>query len=74
MEAIMNVGQKVRVRPASRVARDWKIPRDAQGTVICKYRLLKESQAAPDRLDVRFSPRIVVWGAPEEAFEEIGPA
>ena len=72
MEAIMNVGQKVRVSPASRLAREWKIPNDVQGIVICKYRVLKESQGAPDRLDVRFSPKLVIWGAPAEAFEAVG--
>jgi hypothetical protein len=71
MEAVMNVGQKVRVRPTSRFARDWKIPQDAQGLVTCKYRLLKESQDAPDRLDVRFGQRLMIWGAPAEAFEPI---
>jgi hypothetical protein len=67
----MNVGQKVRVKAASQAVRDWKVPRGAQGTVICKYRLLKQSQMAPVRLDVRFSPQFVLWGAPEEAFEPI---
>jgi hypothetical protein len=69
MEATMNVGQTVRVRPASQVARDWNIPSDAQGMVTCKYRLLNARQSASNRLDVRFSPKLVVWGAPEEAFE-----
>ena len=69
----MNVGQTVRVRPASQVARDLKIPSDAQGIVTCKYRLLNESLSASNRLDVRFSPKLVVWGAAEEAFEAIEP-
>jgi hypothetical protein len=68
----MNPGQKVRVRPTSSVARDWNIPREAQGTVICRYRVLKDAQTAPDRLDVRFSRRLFVWGAPDREFEAIG--
>jgi hypothetical protein len=67
----MNAGQKVRVRPTSRFATRWKIPRDAQGTVLCRYRLLKDGDSAPDRLDVRFGQNIVLWGAPDEAFEAV---
>jgi hypothetical protein len=69
--AIMHAGQKVRVKPASRIARDWNIPREALGTVICRYRLLKDKTVAPDRLDVRFSPKLVVWGAPDKEFEVV---
>jgi len=67
----MNVGQKVRVRDGSSLARDWDIPRDAQGTVLCRYRLLRDRQDAPDRLDVRFSSQVIVWGASEGSFEVI---
>ena len=67
----MDVGQKVRVRPQSGVAHDWEIPCEALGTVICRYRLLRADLQAPDRLDVRFSADLVVWGASEEAFEVI---
>jgi hypothetical protein len=65
----MRVGQKVRISSTSRVARQWNIPRDAQGIVTCRYRVLNERATAPDRLDVRFSSKLVVWGAPEEVFE-----
>ena len=67
----MHAGRKVRVRPDSPVARELGIPPDAQGTVICRYRILKDSQTAPDRLDVRFSPQLIVWGASEREFEVI---
>jgi len=40
--------------------------------VICRYRILASGPAAPDRLDVRFSPEKVIWGAPAVEFEEIG--
>ena len=68
---VMQIGQKVRVS-AVRLARDWSIPRGSEGTVVCSYRLLKERDAtAIERLDVRFSSRLVVWGAPAKAFEPI---
>ena len=67
----MNVGQKVRVRPSSEVSNAWRIPREAPGTVICRYRVLKEDQAAPERLDVRFGQKLVEWGAPDREFEPL---
>jgi len=57
----MKVGQRVRFKPTSGAARYWKIPHDAQGTVMCSYRLLASNRAAPDRLDVRFTPQLVIW-------------
>jgi len=58
MEATMKVGQRVRFKSTSDAARYWKIPHDAQGTVMCSYRLLANNRAAPDRLDVRFTPHL----------------
>jgi hypothetical protein len=69
---IVRAGQRIRLRPASRAAREWNIAPDAEGTVICRYRILASGPAAPDRLDVRFSPQKVIWGAPAVEFEEIG--
>ena len=66
----LEVGQRVRFKSTS-AARYWKIPHDAQGTVMCSYRLLANNRAAPDRLDVRFTPRLVIWGGAAEDFEEI---
>ncbi len=71
MEATMKVGQRVRFKPTSGAARYWKIPHDAQGTVMCSYRLLASNRAAPDRLDVRFTPQLVIWGGAAADFEEI---
>jgi hypothetical protein len=71
MEATMKVGQRVRFKSTSGAARYWKIPHDAQGTVMCSYRLLASNRAAPDRIDVRFTPQVVIWGAASEDFEEI---
>jgi len=69
-KATMKVGQRVRFKSTS-AARYWKIPQDAQGTVMCSYRLLANNRAAPDRLDVRFTPQLVIWGGAAEDFEEI---
>ena len=38
---------------------------------MCSYRLLANNRAAPDRLDVRFTPQLVIWGGAAEDFEEI---
>ena len=66
----MKVGQRVRFKSTS-AAQYWKIPQDAQGTVMCSYRLLASNRAAPDRLDVRFTPQLVIWGGAAADFEEI---
>ena len=54
----MKVGQRVRFKSTSGAALYWKIPHDAQGTVMCAYRLLASNRAAPDRLDVHFTPQL----------------
>jgi hypothetical protein len=66
----MRIGQKVRMK-APRLARDWSVPVGSEGTVTCTYRILKETERAAERLDVRFSSRLVVWGAPSTAFESV---
>jgi hypothetical protein len=67
----MKVGQRVRFKSTSGAARYWKIPHDAQGTVMYSYRILASNRPAPDRLDVRFTTQLVIWGAAAEDFEEI---
>ena len=67
----MKVGQRVRFKSTSGAARYWKIPHDAQGTVMCSYRLLTSNRARADRLDVRITPELVIWGGAAEDFEEI---
>jgi hypothetical protein len=66
----LEVGQRVRFKSTS-AARYWNIPQDAQGTVMCSYRLLTSNRARADRLDVRFTPQLVIWGGAAEDFEEI---
>jgi hypothetical protein len=67
----MITGQKVRVRPGSVIARDWKISSDVQGTVLCRYRVLTARSGTPDRVDVRF-PGSTIWGGPADQFENVG--
>jgi hypothetical protein len=66
----MHAGQKVRLKPMSPLGAQLKIPHEAQGAVLCRYRLLR-GDAAGHRLDVRFGPELVVWGAPDDQFETV---
>jgi hypothetical protein len=66
----METGQKVRFKEASPLSLELKIPRGAQGAVLCRYRLLRGENKA-HRLDVRFGPQLVVWGAPDDQFETV---
>jgi hypothetical protein len=70
-EAIVQDKQRIRLKPTSPAAREWNVPPGAEGTVLCRYRILGANSAAADRLDVRFGPRLVVWGAPAAEFEAI---
>lgn len=72
MEAIVTTGQHVRLRTSSPLAREWNIPPGAEGTVICRYHILARRSIAPERMDVRFGPHKVVWGAPAMEFEQVG--
>ena len=67
----MGEKQKVRFKPDSPVAGSLAISTDAVGTVICRYRSLREGERARDRLDVRFDERQVAWGVSETEFEVI---
>jgi hypothetical protein len=68
---IMQGTQKVRFRSGSQVPGRLEISQDAVGTVVCRYRILREGEALPDRLDVLFGERVFAWGVPEKEFEEI---
>jgi len=73
LEAIMEKGERIRLRPASPGAREWGLPREAEGTVLCHYRVFAGRPGASDRMDVRFvNQNTVIWGAPATAFEPIG--
>jgi hypothetical protein len=65
----MNEKKKVRIRSDSPLRRRLSLPDDAVGTVVCQYRVLRESEADPNRMDVRFDDQHVIWGVPEKEFE-----
>lgn len=69
----MKEKKKVRIKPGSPLTRRLSLAPEAVGTVICQYRVLREGEAAPDRMDVRFDDRQVIWGAPEKEFELLSP-
>jgi len=70
-EANLKKGQRIRLKRASVAAREWGLPDDAEGTVICLYRVLADRSSASDRVDVRFNTKTIVWGAPAQEFEPI---
>ena len=74
MEAIVTTERHVRLKAFSPLAREWNLPPGAEGTVICRYRMLARRSLAPERMDVRFGPHKVVWGAPAIEFEAIAEA
>ncbi len=67
----MKTGQRIRLKPSSRAAREWNVPPGAEATVLCQYRILAGRPVASERLDVQFGPKNVVWGAPAVEFEPI---
>lgn len=66
----MQTGQKVRIKAASPLSLELKIPRGAEGAVLCSYRLLRGANKI-HRLDVSFGPELVIWGAPDDQFETV---
>ena len=70
----MRKGERIRLRRASPAAAEWSVPEEAEATVICHYRVFAGRPGAAERLDVRFGPRRVIWGAPASEFEVIGEA
>jgi len=70
-EANMQKGERIRLRPASPGAREWRIPHEAEGTVLCHYRVFAGKPGASDRMDVYFSSETVIWGAPATEFEPV---
>ena len=66
----MHAGQKVRLKAASPLNQRLNLPADALGAVLCSYQLLRGNSSA-HRVDVRFGPELVVWGAPDDQFEAV---
>lgn len=67
----MKKGQRIRLRPSVRAAQDWGITNDAEGVVLCRYVALSGPASGAERVDVKFGPQTIVWGAPANAFVEI---
>jgi hypothetical protein len=67
-------GQRIRLRRSSRLAREWNIPPESEGMLICRYRILARSVLASERFDVRFGSRLTLWGVPAAEFETIKAA
>jgi hypothetical protein len=70
-EANMQKGERIRLRAASPGAREWRLPHEAEGTVLCHYRVFAGKPGASDRMDVYFSSETVIWGAPATEFEPV---
>jgi hypothetical protein len=68
---LVRKGQRIRLRQSSLAAREWGLPLDAEGVVICEYRLLADRSGACELVDVRFDAKTIVWGAPAKEFEPI---
>ncbi|MGO9741405.1 MAG: hypothetical protein ACLPN5_07820 [Roseiarcus sp.] len=67
----MQKGQTIRVRATPVAARDWGVSVGALGVVLCHYNLVARGRDFGECVDVRFGPKIIVWGAPASAFEEV---
>lgn len=67
----MKAGQTVRVKPASRLASEWNLRPDAEGTVLCQYRILSGCAGSVERIDVRFPENRTIWGAAAQEFLEV---
>jgi hypothetical protein len=67
----MQSKQQVRFRPDSSAPGWLDISPGAIGTVICRYRILREGADAPERLDVRFGDQQFAWGISEKEFERL---
>jgi hypothetical protein len=68
---MMRKGQRIRLRRSSPAALEWGVPASAEGTVLCEYRLFRDCTGACERVDVYFSSKIIIWGAPAREFEPI---
>jgi len=67
----MHRGQRVRLKPASGLVHDREISPRAAGVVTCCYRLLRDKEDAPERVDVVLDEKVTVWGASAVDFEPV---
>ena len=68
MSGMPSKGERLRPRHPALAEREWGVSGDAVGTVICSYRVGLPSARPVERVDVRFGPRLIVWGAPAAEF------
>ncbi len=68
----MRNGQHVRVKPSAPALDHYRLPPDAEGVVLCQYRVLSGLTPAAERVDVQFGPDRVIWGLPATLLEEVG--
>jgi hypothetical protein len=71
MGSELRKGQRLRPRHPHLAEREWGVPGDAVGTVLCCYRVLIDRSGAADRVDVEFGSGHKIWGAPAEEFAVI---
>lgn len=63
----MRAGQRVFIKPASSLAREWRLAPRTEGVVLCAYEVLGRFSTRRQRVDVRFSPGVIAWGiSPDE--------
>jgi hypothetical protein len=67
MGSTIRKGQRLRPLHPAFAEREWGVPRDAVGTVLCCYR--PERGADGERVDVKFSSGPTLWGAPAKEFK-----
>ena len=72
MGSKLRKGQRLRPLHPALAEREWGVPGDAVGTVLCSYSVLIDRSGAADRVDVRFSSGATAWGAPAAEFAVIG--
>ena len=65
----MRAGQRVYIKPASALAREWRLAPRTEGVVLCAYEVLGGFSANRKRVDVRLSPGVVAWGISADQIE-----
>jgi len=65
----MRAGQRVYIKPASTLAREWRLPPRTEGVVLCAYEVLGGFSTNRERVDVRLSAGDVAWGISTDQIE-----
>jgi hypothetical protein len=72
-EARMHAGQRVRLKPDSRLVADRGVSPGCEGIVICAYEGRTPGLGQAQRADVRFEGR-VLWSVPSDQLEPMRDA